>query len=52
MGGGTVAGQGFLGLSVPVYGDGANGVQLPLIAGLGVVVRPSLHRAGMEGAYD
>ncbi len=52
VGGGTVVCQGFLGLSVPVYGNGATGVQLPLIAGLGVVVKPSLHRTRMEGADD
>ncbi len=40
-GGGVVAGQGFVGLSLPLYGNGGTGVQLPLILGLGVVVRPT-----------
>jgi len=37
LGRAAVKGQGFVGLSLPVYGDGSTGVQMPLVLGAGIV---------------
>ncbi len=50
VGKGIVAGRGFLGLSLPLYGNGKTGVQLPLVLGLGLVMGPAPGMGASAGA--